>query len=386
MAPRILFVLNRADFFLSHRLPVAIAARDAGFEVHVATPPAPSVAKITAHGLSHHNVPMVRKSLAPWTEARTLLALWSLYRHVKPALVHHVSLKAVLHGTAAARLAGVPAIVNAVTGLGYMFSQPGVKGSVLRAAALSVLKPVLRDDRVWMIFQNPDDRAEFERASVNLPEHSVLIRGSGVEMAEYSAVSEPRGEPLVLFASRMLWEKGVGEFVEAAQMLRHRGIKARFVLAGETDNHNPRAVPEAQLKAWQDQGVVEWWGFRRDMPGVFAQSSVVVLPSTYREGVPKVLIEAAACARPIVTTNMPGCREIVRDGVNGILVPPRDPRAVSEAILRLLANPELRVTMGGMGRSLVRREFAVERVVEETLGLYARVLPMAEITPEAAGG
>src|SRR6266545_2615229 len=218
MPSRILYVVNSAEFFLSHRLPIALAARDAGFEVHVATPPGPAVEEVRSHGFEHHVFPLGRKSLAPWSELRTFFALWALYRTLRPTLVHHVALKAVLYGTAAARLTGVPAIVNAVTGLGYLFCQRGLKGALLRASGIKV------------IFQNPDDQAEFEAAKVIEPGQAVLIRGSGVPMSRYRAAREPGGTPVVLFASRMLWDKGVGEFVEAARVLKARGVPARFVL------------------------------------------------------------------------------------------------------------------------------------------------------------
>jgi len=374
MPSRILYVVNSAEFFLSHRLPIALAARDAGFEVHVATPPGPAVEEIRSHGFEHHVFPLGRKSLAPWSELRTFFALWALYRTLRPTLVHHVALKAVLYGTAAARLTGVPAIVNAVTGLGYLFCQRGLKGALLRALALLFFRPVLRASGIRVIFQNPDDQAEFEAAKVIHPGQAVLIRGSGVPMSRYLAAREPEGTPVVLFASRMLWDKGVGEFVEAARILEARGVAARFVLAGGTDEHNPKAVPSAELESWQRAGVVEWWGHRTDMPEVFAKSAVVVFPSIYREGVPKVLIEAAACARPIVTTDMPGCREIVRNGLNGLLVPNRDATAVADAVQRLLEDPALRGRMGEAGRALVQGEFALEIVIRSTLDVYREQL------------
>lgn len=367
--PRALLVVNSADFFLSHRLPVAVAARDAGFEVHVATPAAQSVSRIRAEGFEHHTFPLGRRSLAVWTELRSIAALVALYRRIRPSVVHHVALKAVLYGTIAARLTGVPRIVNAVTGLGYLFSQEGARGVFTRTAALAVFRPALRNRRVRVIFQNPDDQAEFVSAGVIRPEQAILIRGSGVDMKQYAPNPEPSGPPLVVFASRMLWDKGVAEFVQAARLLKEKGSPARFALVGDTDE-NPAAVPAAQLREWQQGGIVEWWGRRSDMPQVFAESSIVALPSVYREGIPKVLIEAAACGRPIVTTNTPGCREIVQDGVNGYLVAPRSGAAVAAAVERLVASAPLRREMGAASRKLAERDFAIERVVQSTLELY----------------
>ncbi|ACL67754.1 glycosyl transferase group 1 [Anaeromyxobacter dehalogenans 2CP-1] len=370
MPARVLFVVNSADFFLSHRLPIAMAARAAGFEVHVATPDSVvGVPRIRAEGFEHHAFPLGRRSLAVWTELRSIAALVALYRRIRPSVVHHVALKAVLYGSIAARLTRVPRVVNAVTGLGYLFSQEGARGAVIRAAALAIFRPVLRSQRVRVIFQNPDDQAEFVRAGVIRPEQAVLIRGSGVDMRQYAPHPEPSGPPLVVFASRMLWDKGVAEFVEAAQLLKAKGSPARFALVGDTDE-NPAAVPAERLREWHERGIVEWWGRRSDMPQVFAQSALVVLPSVYREGVPKVLIEAAACGRPIVTTDTPGCREIVRDGVNGFLVPPRDGGAVAAAVEKLVASAELRRELGAESRRLAESEFAIDFVVRSTLELY----------------
>jgi glycosyltransferase involved in cell wall biosynthesis len=206
-----------------------------------------------------------------------------------------------------------------------------------------------------------------------------LINGSGVDVDTFEPAPQPEGPPIVILASRLVWDKGVGEFVEAARLLQQDGIDARFALVGKSDPLNPNAVPEDQLNAWYEEDVVEWWGFQEDMPSIFANTHVVCLPSYYREGVPKVLIEAAACERPIVTTNMPGCREIVHDGRNGRLVPPKDPEALAEELQKVILSPERRAEMGRYGRQIVKDEFSLERVVRDTMDVYDELLEYSTV-------
>jgi glycosyltransferase involved in cell wall biosynthesis len=375
MSPRLLIVGNDPKYFMSHRIGVARSAREAGYEVHVATPPGPEAAQIAAEGFPHHAVPVRRGTLAPWTELWAVRSLVALYRSLSPDLVHHVTLKPVLYGTLAARLAGVPAVVNAIAGLGYLYGEGGgARQVVLRQAFSSISRAVFRHPRLRFIFQNPEDREVFISTGLARAEHSELIRGSGVDTAVFLPAPEPEGTPVVVLASRLLWDKGVGDFVEAARQLKRTSLDARFALVGEPDPRNPRSVPVAQLEAWRDEGVVEWWGQRSDMPAMFASAHVVTLPSVYREGVPKVLIEAASCGRALVTTDMPGCREIVRHGHNGLLVPPKNPEALADALGRLVAAPALRRAYGEHGRVLVEREFAVEQVIERTLEVYRDVM------------
>ncbi len=374
MNPRIVFVANRAQFFVTHRLPVAIGAREAGFDVHIAVPEAPEVDALRSMGFVVHPFPLARSGAAPWTEVPTLLALTRLYRTLRPRIVHHVSLKAVLYGTLAARLTGVPAVVNALTGLGYVYSSDDLKARILRSMIAALGRTALSHPRARFIFQHPEDRDAFVRVGLVEEATTVVIRGSGVDPSVYCTTDEERGVPLVILPARMLWPKGVREFVEAARQLQAQGIPVRMALVGSTDPASLEAVPEEQLKRWVREGVVEWWGHRGDMPAVLASSNVVALPSTYGEGVPKVLIEAAACGRAIVTTDMPGCREIVQHNRNGLLVPPRDSGALAGALTRLVADQDLRAAFGRAGRALVEKEFAVTQVVEQTLGIYSEVL------------
>lgn len=370
--PRLLFVVNVDWFFLSHRLPLAVAAREAGLHVTVAAADTGQADQIRRAGLEFVPLAMTRGGTGLGAELATVAALARLYRRLEPDLLHHVTIKPVLYGSLAARLLPRTRVVNAIPGLGYAFSRES--GRLLRAGAQAAYRMALAGGRTRTIFQNPEDRHDFVRKSIVREDHTVLIRGSGVDPARFVPRPEPPGEPVVVLASRMLWEKGVGQFVEAARLLRGRGMRARFALVGGADDENPGGVPAEQLRAWAAEGVVEWWGHRDDMPAVLAQSAVLVLPSFYKEGLPKVLLEGAASARPLVATDIRGCREIVRPEHNGLLVPPRDAGALADAVGRLLESPELRRRFGLAGRALVEREFTQARVVEQTLAVYRELL------------
>ncbi len=371
--PRLLFTVNDAGFFLSHRLPIAQAAAAAGYDVQIATAPGEAAAQIRARGFAHHPVPLSRRGLNPLAELRTIWALARLYRRLRPDLIHLVTIKPVLLGGIAARLAGAPAVVSAVSGLGYVFISRGTLAAPLRAAVATGYRFAMRRRGVRVIFQNPDDRNEFLNRALVEAKDIVTIKGSGVDTNRFAPSDEPPGPTLVVLPARMLYDKGVGEFVAAARQLRQAGVEARFALVGDSDVGNPTAIPLADLQAWQDEGAVEWWGFRDDMPEVLAQAHIVCLPS-YREGLPKSLIEAAACARPIVTCDVPGCREIGRDGENALLVPARDAEALVTALRRLIDDPGLRRRLGARGREIAEAEFSLERVVGQTLAVYATLL------------
>jgi glycosyltransferase involved in cell wall biosynthesis len=370
---RVLFVDNDVNSFFSYRIEVARAARDAGFDVHIAAPDGKAVATLLNEGFNFHAIPMTRSGSNPWKELGTIAALFRLYRECQPDLVHHLRLKPVLYGGLAAYGARVPAVVGLLTGLGYVFITETRKALVLRKIVTLSCKIAFRHGNQRVIFQNPDDQSVFVQNKI-LPAHqTVLIKGSGVDVNEYVPTPERDGPPVVVLASRMLRDKGVDEFVEAARGLRAKGVRARFVLVGETDPGNPTAISAEQLRQWADNGIVEWWGHQTNMKDVLARAHVVCLPSL-REGVPKVLIEAASCGRAIVTTNAPGCREIVRHGENGLLVPVRNSRALAEALRLLIENADLRAGMGSKGRDIVVQEFSIDRVVRETLDVYRELL------------
>jgi glycosyltransferase involved in cell wall biosynthesis len=371
--PRILFVDNDVNSFYAYRIELARGARDSGFEVHVAAPPGKAAEILRAEGLQYHSIPMTRSGLAPWKEFSTISVLFRLYRRVRPDLVHHLRLKPVLYGGLAAYGARVPAVVGLLTGLGYVFIAETRRALVIRKLVVLSCKVAFRHGNQRIVFQNPDDQGVFIQNKILPAAQTVLIKGSGVDVHTYVPTPEPEGVPVVVLASRMLRDKGVVEFVGAARGLRGAGVLARFVLVGETDPGNPTAITADQLRAWADEGVIEWWGHQNDMRKVLSQSNIVCLPSL-REGVPKVLIEAAACGRAIVTTDAPGCREIVREGENGLLVPVRDSKALADALRLLIESSPLRALMAAKGREIAVAEFSIERVVNETLGVYRELL------------
>lgn len=373
-APKILFFVTEDWYFWSHRLPLARAAKAAGYVVTVVTRVQQYGDRIRAEGFKLIPLALRRRGSNPWQELRVIAQLVRIYRAERPDIVHHVAIKPVLYGSVAAWLAHVRATVNALAGLGYVFSSNQRKARLLRPLVKLAYHFLLNRANSRTIIQNPEDLHLLTNAAFLGPEKTVLIRGSGVDVDLFSPAPESQGVPIIVMACRMLWDKGVNEFVQAARLLRDAGISARFVLVGKSDTENPMAVPVSQLDEWQRQGDVEWWGHREDMHRVFALSHIACLPTFYGEGLPKVLIEAAACGRAIVATDVPGCREIVHHGENGLLVPARDPRALAEALKQLINNSSLRQRMGKRGREIAEAEFSVERVNDETLALYKVVL------------
>jgi glycosyltransferase involved in cell wall biosynthesis len=370
----IIFVVNDPAFFLSHRVVLATAAQNQGFDVHVATANGEAVEKILSLGFVHHELPFKRSGTNPFYEAYLLYALYRLYRKVQPSLVHHVTIKPVLYGSIASRLAYVPAVVNAISGFGYVFSSTGFKPFLLRLPVKILYKIALSHKNNIVIVQNSHDYEVVIRFNWVAQNRVRIIRGAGVDLNTFKPIAEPPGEIVVVLASRMLWDKGVGIFVDAARTLHEKGIEARFVLVGSPDTGNPKSVTEDQIRNWVNQSIIEWWGYRDDMAIIFNQSHIVTLPTYYGEGVPKVLIEAAASGRPIVATEIPGCREVVQHDYNGILVPIKNSNALAEALQRLIENPALRLEMGANGRRLAEKDFAVESVVDQTMNIYRELL------------
>ncbi|KDC80757.1 glycosyltransferase, group 1 family protein [Bordetella bronchiseptica MBORD635] len=366
---RLLFVVNNPAFFLSHRLPLAEAARADGYEVHVATMDGPSVPDIVARGFAHHAIPMTRSGKQPLQELRSVWALVRLFRRLRPGLVHLVTIKPVLYGGIAARLAGVPAMVAAISGLGFVFVAGGLKARLLRAAVGRLYRLALGHRNSRIVFQNTADRDVLARLGAVRAEQVVMIRGSGVDLGQYRVVPEPAAPVTALMAARLLRDKGVREFVEAARLLRERGLSVRMQLAGGVDPGNPASITPEQAAQWQDEGCVEVLGERKDIAALYGAAHMAVLPS-YREGLPKSLLEAAACGRAVVTTDVPGCRDAIDPDVTGLLVPPRDAPALAEAIARLAEDASLRQRMGAAGRALAEREFGIEDVCRRHLAIY----------------
>lgn len=371
--PLLLFVVNDVGYFLSHRLPLAEAARVQGYDVQIVC--TGDGTQLRAMGFAHHPVPVARGTVNPLGEFRALVALVALFLRLKPTLVHLVTLKPVLYGGIAARLARTPAAVSAVAGLGFLFiGEGGTKAALIRKLIVPLFRFAFGHPNQKIIFQNREDLDQLLAITGFDPRKAVLVRGSGVDLAKYQYVVETDDKPTVAMASRLLRDKGVMEFVEAARLLRRRGMHVRFWLIGAPDPANPATVSDAQVEAWRKEGIVECLGQRDDVPELYARSHVVTLPS-YREGLPKALIEAAACGRAVVTTDVPGCRDAIEPGVTGLLVPPRDGVALADALQALLEDGDMRRRMGSAGRELAEQEFCIERIISAHFAAYEALLP-----------
>ncbi len=367
----LLMVVNDAAFFLSHREPVAKAARDSGFIVVVATAAGPAVHAVVDAGYEHREIRLTRSGRNPFAEALSVVSLIRLFRSVRPDIVHLVTIKPVLYGGIAARMAGVPSVVSAISGLGTVFGSVGdSRMSVAQFAAKLLYRLSLGHRNQRVIFQNSNDRNVLTMLTRLRPDKAIMIPGSGVDLSEYKMADEAETDvPVVVMAARLLRDKGVYEFTEAARILKQDDVRVRFLLVGDPDRTNPSSVNESQLEVWREEGIVEILGFRSDITSIFAMSHIVVLPS-YGEGLPKVLVEAAACGRAVVTTDIPGCREAIAPDQSGLLVPPRDARALADAIKHLIENEDLRREMGRAGRALAEQRFSIEEVIAKHLSTY----------------
>lgn len=368
----LLIIVNDAAFFLSHRLPVAQGAKKAGYEVHVASMPGPAVERVRDLGFVHHELPLSRSGKNILGEIVSLVSIWRLLWRLKPDVLHLVTIKPVLYGGIAARLAPVKGVVAAVSGLGFVFLAKGLKATILRRIISSLYRFALGKKNLRVIFQNPDDRDVLVGMGALESVKVEVIRGSGVDLASYTELPEPSGTPVVCLAARLLRDKGVLEFVEAVRILRQRGVSARFQLVGDLDLGNPATITVDELEAWRQEGFIELLGFRKDIAKLFGDAHIVTLPS-YREGLPKVLVEAAACGRAVVTTNVPGCRDAIEPGITGLLVPVRNAPALADAIETLLNDSELRQQMGHAGRMLAESEFSIDKIVKQHLDIYSKL-------------
>jgi len=372
---KLLFIVNVDWFFISHRLPIALKALEAGYDVHLLCAITDQAEYLESLGLIVHPFLFTRSGKNILKELSCFINLYRQIKSIKPDLLHLVTIKPVLYGGIIARIARVPAVVSAISGLGFLFvERKGVKTKFFRDSTLFLYRLAMRHPNQRIIFQNPTDMSALVGAGGVQKEKSRMIRGSGVDLQDYPMLAEPKGNFVIIMASRLLKDKGVNEFVEAARRIKSKGGKARFQLVGEPDSANPESVTSEELQFWQAEGIVDCLGFRSDIAALFSQANIVVLPSYYGEGLPKVLIEAAACGRAVITTDMPGCRDAVEPNVSGVLVPARDVSALAQEIERLLKDNALRQQMGRAGRDLAEREFSIEKVVATHLDIYHELL------------
>jgi glycosyltransferase involved in cell wall biosynthesis len=386
--PRILYLVTEDWYFLSHRLSIALACRRAGWDVTVATRVGRHLATIESHGLEVIPIRLVRGGRNPIQECLAIAEIVRVLRASRPDIVQHVGLKPIVYGGVASRLAGVPVSLSLFAGLGYLFISGTLGVRLLRAIIKTVLRQCFASPRHWVIAQNDDDAEDIVASRLIERDRIAVIKGSGVDTRRYMPIAEPDGPVTVAVVGRMLKDKGIFEVVEAARELKRRRVPVRIVLAGEPDGQNPGNIPVDRLKHWHDEGWIEWLGQVADIPALWAGAHVALLPS-HREGLPRALLEAAACGRPIVTTDVPGCRDVVAHGVNGLLVAPFSPVAIADAVETLVRDSGLRVRMGAAGRARVEAEFGDDVVIARTLDLYRDLLALrvpAAAPVEALGG
>lgn len=369
MAKIVLFA-NTDWYLYNFRLSLAKELRAQGHKVILLSAPGPFQDLLEESGFQWVSLPLSRQGTNPFHELWTLWKLIRLYNRLEPDIVHHFTIKPVLYGSIAAHVLRIRGIINSITGLGHLFIDPEPVTRLLRRIASWLYRINLRGTEV--IFENPEDRRIFIEWRFIKPEQSHLILGTGVDVERYRPTARQNERPIVLFSSRMLVTKGVLEYVEAVRILREKGVIAHFVLAGKTDPGNPASIPDQQIDAWSQSGLVEWWGWQDDMAAALARADIFCLPS-YREGVPNALLEATACGLPIVTTDTPGCRDVVTDGVNGLLVPVKDAQAIADALETLIFDKELRLKMGNAGRDIAVN-FSDIKVNKETLAVYQMVV------------
>lgn len=374
---RVLLFANTDWYLYNFRRSLALALREAGHDVVLVSPPGEFGLRLRALGLRWIAAPMERRSLNPWRELRFLAWLTRLLVEEHVDLVHSFTIKCAVYGSAAARLAGVRARVNAVAGMGYVFTNEAFAARLLRPIVRGLMRLTLGGRGARLILQNPDD-VEYFAASRMVEASSIrLIPGSGVDCGKFSPGDDRgdgrQGGVRVVLPARILWDKGVGEFVQAARILRASGRHLQFLLAGAPDPGNPASVPKEQIDGWCREGLLDWLGHVEDMPSLYRSADIVALPS-YREGLPKGLIEAAACRVCLVTTDVPGCRDVVKDGVDGLLVPPRDADALAGAIALLYDDAELRERLAASARARAFREFDERIVIARTMEVYDELL------------
>ncbi|HHJ13124.1 MAG TPA: glycosyltransferase family 1 protein [Gammaproteobacteria bacterium] len=367
---KVAFFANTDWYLFNFRLGLAKYLRAKGFDVVMMSPPGEYGYRFSEEGFRWIALPMDRRSLQPHRELFLLYRLRKILKAEAVDAIHNFTIKCVVYGSLAAQAAGVPSRINAVTGLGHVFVSDSLRARLLRPVVNRLLRYSLRGEGSRLVVQNPDDERLFlEQQMIDEPRLR-LIKGSGVDTERFQSVPARAGERMrILLAARLLWEKGIEEYAEAARMLRHRKDEVEFLLAGDSDPGNPSAVPDEQIRQWREEDLLTILGHVDDMPSLLREVDLAVLPS-YREGVPRGLIEAAAAGLPIVTTDASGCREIVEHEVNGFLVPPRDGRALAKAIERLLDDPNRRKAFGEAGREKVLREFDERIVFERTWQVY----------------
>lgn len=369
--PKILLFANTDWYLYNFRLSLAKELQKMGNEVILLSPSGDFQERLKKNGFQWIEFPLSRQGVNPFGELYAIWRLFRLYQQIQPDVVHHFTIKPVIYGSLAARLSRVHGVINSITGLGHIFIDPAPLTRVLRSLTKFLYRVGLRGTQV--IFENPEDRNTFIQNKLLSPDQTHLIMGTGVDVEKFQPVPKNNDVPIVLFSSRLLATKGLAEFIDAANALKQKGINARFAVAGTTDPGNPASISQGQLAAWKDADIVEWWGWQDDMPSTLAKVDIFCLPS-YREGVPNALLEACASGLPSVTTDVPGCRDVVTHNLNGLLVAPQDARALADALELLILDSSLRIRMGEAGRKIALEKFSLQKNIGQNLTVYRKFL------------
>ena len=370
---KIFFIATIPEFFISHRLKLAFAARKMGLDVHVVTSNGFSVKKIKALGFQHHVIPFSRSGQHPLKEFLTLLSLYKLFIQERPEILHLIGTKCSIYGGILAQILKLKGVVVAITGLGTVFLSETSFGRIRKKIILMAYGLIFRHNNIAVIFQNKDDINELIKIKSLECSKINFIRGAGVNLTHFSYEEAEPGTPVVVFAARLIKDKGVYEFVDAARILKKRGISVVMRLIGSLDPENLSSIDADLIESWRAEAVVEILGFSTDIAKEYRSAHIVCLPS-YREGLPLGLIEAASCGRAVVTTDVPGCREVIIPNETGLLVPVKDATKLADAIQELVLNPRRREQFGKAGRKMAELEFSDEKIVDQLQEIYCRLL------------
>lgn len=368
---RIVLFANTDWFLYNFKRALARALRDAGHELILLSPPGEYGPRLREEGFDWRAFELSRSGINPVAELLVIRRLHRLYRSLRPDVVHHFTIKCVIYGSFAARMAGVARIVNSITGLGFAILAQTPKARLIRPVVLLLYRLALR--KSYVLFQNRDNLETLQRFGVLKSAQVAVTPGDGIDVGKFVPVVDHSARQTVLMMGRLLRSKGVAEFVQAARLVCEQLPDARFLLAGAPDPGNPECVDAAQLAQWQAEATVEFLGQRSDVLALQQSADVVVLPSLQGEGMPRALLEGAACGKPMVATDVPGCRELVRHGENGFLVPPGDALALAEALLRLLREPALAARMGQAARDDVVNTYSDACVIKQSFQVYGLV-------------
>lgn len=374
-APKILIVANTDWYLYNFRMELIRRLAVLGWNVVLVSPAGPYAAIFESRGFVWREWQVGRQTILPWREARSILQLRKIYQQEQPDIIHHHTSKAVIYGSLAASFIRTARVVNSIPGRGYVFSARDLKALMLRPIVRAMFRVAFKQKNVQTaIFENPDDQTYFIDANLLAHKQGSLIQSVGVNLAQFPCTPLPdTSPPIVVMVSRLIWEKGIGVFVEAARKIK-KSMDVRMVLIGMPDAGNPTSIPVSTIEGWVQQGAVEWWKWQEDMSAVYQQCTLVVHPTTYGEGIPTVLLEAAASGRPVITTDWPGCREAVLAGQSGFLIPPKDSEALANAITSLLNAPVKCAQMGVAGRKFAADHFSTDFINQATISIYQQVL------------